>query len=41
MQISGKYWKLLSLVKKVTISEQSSEILRKFIFLNKFEKEQI
>ena len=33
--------KLLFLVKKVTISENSPEILRKFVFLNKFEKEQI
>ena len=35
------HWKLLFLVKKVTISERSTEILRKFVFLNKFEKEQI
>ena len=30
--------KILFLVKKVTISERSSELLRKFVFLNKFEK---
>ena len=35
------HWKLLFLFKKVTISERSSEILRKIIFLNKFEKEKI
>ena len=29
---------LLFLVQKVTISEKSTEILRKFVFLNKFEK---
>ncbi len=29
---------LLFLVQKVTISEKSREILRKFVFLNKFEK---
>ena len=34
-------WKLLFLVKKVTISERITEILRKFIFLNMFEKAQI
>ena len=33
--------KLLFLVKKVTISERRSEILRKFVFPNKFEKENI
>ena len=33
--------KLLVIVKKVTISESSTEILRKFVFLNKFEKGQI
>ena len=35
------HWKLLFLVQKVTISESSKEILRKFVFLNKFEKGQI
>ena len=35
------HWKLLFLVKKATISERSSEILRKIIFLNMFEKEKI
>ena len=35
------HWKLLFLVKKVTISERSSEILRKFVFLKKFENGQI
>ena len=35
------HWKILLLVKKVTISERSTEILRKFVFLNKFEKGQI
>ena len=35
------HWKLLLLVKKVNLSERSSEILGKFIFLNKFEKHQI
>ena len=34
-------WKLLFLVQKVTIIERSSEILRKIVFLNRFEKEQI
>ena len=33
--------KLLFLVKNVTISERSTEILRKFVFLSKFEKGQI
>ena len=33
--------KCLFLVQKVTISEISSEILRRFVFLNKFEKGQI
>ncbi len=32
---------LFILVKKVTISETSSDILRKFVFLTMFEKEQI
>ena len=32
---------LLFLVQKVTISEKSTEILRKFVFVNKFEKWQI
>ena len=32
------HWKLLFLVQKVTISERRTEILRKFIFLNKFER---
>ena len=32
---------LLFLVQKVTISEKSTEILRKFVSLNKFEKGQI
>ncbi len=32
---------LFFLVKKVTISETSNEILRKFVFLTMFEKEQI
>ena len=31
---------VLFLVKKVTISEKSTEILRKFVFLNKFEKKE-
>ena len=36
--IFGKiHWKIVSLVQKVTISVRSSEILRKFDFLNKFE----
>ena len=35
------YWKLLFLVKNMTISERSSEKLRKCVFLNKFEKGQI
>ena len=35
------HWKIIFLVKNVTISERSSEILRKFVFLNKFEKDQI
>ena len=35
------HWKFLFLVKKVTILERSSEILRKFVCPNKFEKEQI
>ena len=34
------HWKPFFLAKKITITE-SSEILRKFIFLNKFEKGQI
>ena len=34
-------WKLLFLFKKMTILERRSEIFRKFIFLNKFEKKQI
>ena len=34
-------WKLLVLVIKVTISERSPEILRNFVFLNKFETEKI
>ena len=34
------HWKFLFLVKKMTISERSSDILRKFVFPNKFEKEQ-
>ncbi len=34
-------WKLHFLVKKVAISETIPEILRKFVFLNKFEKGQI
>ena len=37
----GIHWKLLFAVKKLTISELSTEILRKFVFLKKFEKEQI
>ena len=37
----GKFTKNSLLVKKVTISERSTEILRKFVFLNKFEKDQI
>ena len=32
------HWKILFLVNKVTISEGSTEILREFVFLNKFEK---
>ena len=32
--------KLLFLLKEVTISEKTSEILRKITFLNKFEKEE-
>ena len=35
------HWEILFLVKKLTISVRSSEILRKFVFLNKFEKEKI
>ena len=35
------YWKHLFFDKKVTISERSTDILRKFVFLNKFEKRQI
>ena len=35
------HWKLLFVVKKVTISERSSEIIRTFDFLNKFDKGQI
>ena len=35
------HWKLLFIVKKKNISERGSEIIRKFVFLNKFEKEQI
>ena len=34
-------WKLLFLLKKMTILERRPEIFRKFIFLNKFENEQI
>ena len=32
---------LIFLVKKVAISERSTETLRKFVYLNKFEKVQI
>ena len=36
------HWKILFLVKKEeSISERSSEIIRKFVFLNQFEKEKI
>ena len=35
------HWKNLFLVQKVTISERRSKIRRKFVFLNKFEKERI
>ena len=35
------HWKLLFLVKKLTLSESISEILGKFVFLNKLEKGQI
>ena len=35
------HWKILFLVQKVTISEKSTEIFRKFVFLNEFEKVQI
>ena len=35
------HWKLLFLVKQVTISERSTEILRELVYLNKFEKRQI
>ena len=38
---SGISLKIHFLVNKVTISERSSEIIRKFVFLNNFEKEQI
>ena len=37
----GNSLKIFFLVKKKNISERSSEIIRKFVFLNKFEKEQI
>ena len=36
----GKVTVRLFLVRKVTISEKSTEILRRFVFLNKFEKGQ-
>ena len=40
--IYGKiHWNLLFLVKKVIITEKNTEILRKLVFLNKFEKRQI
>ena len=32
------HWRLLFFVKEVTLLERSSEILRKFVFLNNFEK---
>ena len=35
------HWNVFFLVKKVIIYERSTEILRKFVFLNKFEKRQI
>ena len=35
------HWKNLFLVKKFTSSESCTEILKKFVFLNKFEKWQI
>ena len=35
------HWKFLFLIKNVTISEKSSEILWTLVFLNKFEKGQI
>ena len=35
------HWKSLFLVQKMTISERIWEILRRFVFLNKFEKGQI
>ncbi len=35
------YRELLFLVKKETISERSTEILRKFVLFNMFEKEKI
>ncbi len=37
----GNSLKTSLLVKKVTISERGSELLRKITFLNKFEKEKI
>ena len=41
LSIFGKiHRKILFLVKKVTLSGSSMEILRKFVFLNKFEKGQ-
>ncbi len=38
--LGGNSQKILFLVQKVTISEKSSEILRKFVLLIKFEKGQ-
>ena len=35
------HWKLLFLFKKLSISEKSTEILRKFVFLDKFEMGQV
>ncbi len=37
----GNPQRILFLVQKVTISEKSTEILRKFVSLNEFEKGQI
>ena len=41
MKHKARNRELLFLFQKVTLSEKSTEILRKFVFLNKFEKGQI
>ena len=40
-RVFGKFDENFSFIQKVTISERSTEILRKITFLNKFEKEKI